>query len=549
MRRRGMFTRSMRRAYKLRGPKSSLSTIILIVLLLVLVTTFYHRSLEPIQVIKLPQNNIKNEHPRLLNAKEIPKEPVSKNVCPNYWTAYTPPAHTNEQCVVVNSHSKEFEISICAEPGNCRHGFFKVTRINQEVCMRMERRRAPIVNQKDSDYVKKKVGPDTFHLVMKGPQKVSSPKVRYLGYCSYAYDFELHNGGFFTAELFRLYSDYDAIDSLEDKWPSLYSESLLDSGLEFSLCTQCKRYISPPQISQFASYPLVKSSEKLIELRKNNLIDICPRDNVTNGSWIMANEVDMADPIKNFANYSWIPVGCIYSNSFDETTMDSRDCLINNPHKILFIGDEHARDVYESIIQRVWNTVTEKFDMSSNSHFLEDHSITTGNTNWNWILDPGLKGYFKHKKCEKFLDVDKIVFNVGHEYAKGIIGESGGQLSNEAFAKVITTVVKRLKIELNSCRSHERPLDLIYLGITAFPFSDERKYIRNRDWRTLERLREWDMISKDIVMQNGIRVVNSFEITLPMIDVALQDGRYKGTDAMRAMTDVSKKKTFFANNF
>ncbi|OAQ22454.1 hypothetical protein K457DRAFT_143430 [Linnemannia elongata AG-77] len=59
----------------------------------------------------------------------------------------------------------------------------------------------------------------------------------------------------------------------------------------------------------------------------------------------------------------------------------------------------------------------------------------------------------------------------------------------------------------------------------------------SHDWRTIYRLRYWNLIAEDVMILHNIRFMDFFSMTLSMLDTSPDRAHYYGTDAAEAMLE------------
>ncbi|KAG0271293.1 hypothetical protein BGZ95_000903 [Linnemannia exigua] len=78
---------------------------------------------------------------------------------------------------------------------------------------------------------------------------------------------------------------------------------------------------------------------------------------------------------------------------------------------------------------------------------------------------------------------------------------------------------------------------MAWVGMVAYPETQSADSFVSHDWRTIYRLRYWNLIAEDVMLLHNVRFMDFFSMTLSMLDTSPDRAHYLGTDAGEAMLE------------
>ncbi|KAF9541809.1 hypothetical protein EC957_002644 [Mortierella hygrophila] len=365
------------------------------------------------------------------------------------------------ECTPVETEHPDFSADICFSPFVCNEGLVRVRRRDRQQCKEANLKYPISGNSTHDAFHRQFSGPDSFHVVFSGSEKLSPPDWYHAGQCLYIFPFHISNPGRLSLDITHLYDNFGAVVEQAKEWPVLWRKKVV-SGLPLEVCRGCPSRVARPRFSSLSEVDemvVLKTgggsddaetaggSEKagggqvgtLSNIDRSSLLalgmssgsslrnryqaytnsrtgprkysnlfmdenydrlPLCSRDHAVQGAWLPAHPLDKQSWRR--ANYTWTPLGCRFEKPLDKT------CLVKGKkgvNKILFQGDTHLRVAMEELLRRLNGSTTLETNPPSSpspDRLEETHASTT----FSYLHDP----LFSHTK-EK---ADMLVANMGH---------------------------------------------------------------------------------------------------------------------------------------
>ncbi|KAF9923948.1 hypothetical protein FBU30_005997 [Linnemannia zychae] len=359
---------------------------------------------------------------------------------------------TND-CVPIESVHPDFSADICFSPYMCNEGLVRIRRRDRLQCKEANMRYPISGNATHDAFHRQFSGPDSFHVVFSGSEKLSPPDWYHAGQCHYIFPFHISNPGKLSLDIIHLYDNFGAVVEQSKEWPVLQRKKVVDS-LPLEICRGCPSHVARPRFpspitfndmkkdigeeneeitsslsdridklpnggdtdrpsiltlgmsggsslrNRYQSYTSGKNQyDKLLMDENYDNLPLCSRDHAIQGAWLPAHPLDKQSWRR--ANYTWTPLGCRLGKPLDKT------CLARNKggSKVLFQGDTYLRVAMEDLLRRL-NGTTVLDTIRTTSATVDKWEEKYESTTFTYIHDPlftttGVK-------------TDMIVANMGH---------------------------------------------------------------------------------------------------------------------------------------
>ncbi|KAF9149847.1 hypothetical protein BG015_008339 [Linnemannia schmuckeri] len=362
------------------------------------------------------------------------------------------------ECTPIKTEHPDFSADICFSPFVCNEGLVRVRRRDRLQCKEANLRYPISGNSTHDAFHRQFSGPDSFHVVFSGSEKLSPPDWYHAGQCLYIFPFHISNPGKLSLDITHLYDNFGAVVEQSKEWPVLQLRKVV-SSLPLEVCRGCPSRVAQPRFSSLAetdevsqenkesgggaesvaesdktgsrfgkmsnidkssllalgmssgsslrnryqAYTKNRANSKYDNLFMNENYDrlpLCSRDHSIQGVWLPAHPLDKQSWRR--ANYTWTPLGCQFGKPLDKT------CLVNKSKKmskILFQGDTHLRVAMEELLRRLNGSTTLEIRPPSSmatDRLEETHASTT----FTYLHDPLLTN--TNEKA------DMLVANMGH---------------------------------------------------------------------------------------------------------------------------------------
>jgi len=215
-------------------------------------------------------------------------------------------------------------------------------------------------------------GPDSFHVVFSGSEKLSPLDWYHAGQCLYVFPFHISNPGKLSLDITHLYDNFGAIVEQTEEWPVLRNQKVV-SKLPLEVCRGCPTRVAPSRFpiheggpgierherehglntgstsnlrNRYESFGFLENNEAMMP---DSDLPLCSREVAIQGAWLPAHPLDKQSWRRS--NYTWTPLGCRYDKPLDASCLQRKKAK-----KILFQGDTHLREVMANLLSRLNGT-------------------------------------------------------------------------------------------------------------------------------------------------------------------------------------------------
>jgi len=435
-------------------------------------------------------------------------------------------------------------------------------------------------------YASSYMGPDSFRVVLLGPERLSLMQQQYLGDCTYAIPYMISRPGrFWVQKILHTYEGFDAMNEEMDKdrWPEYLGKSILDpvaeriqqeeneakQGLEhpslemthyhFEVCSHCVSFVRMDE-----------------EQGLGGSRDQCSRSATTQarqyGTYRARSTITSVRQAQ-FHDYEWIPVRprCMFFpdqvhfepvSEFDSQERKQEkslaaDCL-KKPRSLLFVGDSHVRQVFLGVMQRLQGQAGAVEDRKQQTMeagqvkgaydqegFLTEtlsrirYTIEDAGDYFDLTADETTEAKIEH--LDILETVDTVILGLGS------LPASHDHWTTAQFVQRIQKVFDGLvMIQQTRVRgrtdltadSKMNSLRVIWTGIPAWTDRTDKATRDSADWRTNPRILYWNKLVDQMIDTVNQRVggngmidrLDSFEITVPFKNSTM-DGLHYVMDA------------------
>ncbi|KFH64434.1 hypothetical protein MVEG_10259 [Podila verticillata NRRL 6337] len=406
-----------------------------------------------------------------------------------------------------------------------------------------------------NQYASSFLGPDSFRIVLLGPERLSLMQQQTLGNCSYAIPYMISRPGqFWVQKILHTYENFDALNEGESKeWrPKYLGNNILapppvghGDYYRFNVCAHCVpvlEYEEATGMDTCSKAASVQAKQYGIYLARAPIYSV--REAVGHPyEWVPARPRCRLTPRQE----SFEPVDKdADSSSVVEEKTGSAQCL--EPYRaVYFVGDSHIRQLFSGVMQRLQG------QSGPINKLIEDEdsrTILATNIEARHDYDPVLKSLVRHarytlgesdkeeKDSEEMAEpdlldhFDTIVVGFGHE--AGRLGWTTAEFVERATTALNSLVeIRKTRQELSGgdVKDKRNNLKVIWLGLPAWTddMREEAKDIAG--WRTNPRLLYWDKLVDQMIVNINRQVggegmidkLSGFEITTPFKS-STQDG-------------------------
>ncbi|KAF9172249.1 hypothetical protein BGX21_010197 [Mortierella sp. AD011] len=391
---------------------------------------------------------------------------------------------------------------------------------------------------KINQYASMFLGPDTFRIVLAGPERISLVQQQSLGDCTYAVPYLISRPGrFWVQKIIHTYQAYDALNEMKsEQWsPQYLGSDLIEAEARrqhdfyhFDVCPHCVDWVAMDE-----------------SLGLGGTKDVCSR--APNRQSRQYGTYNSRVPIKSVRQaishpYEWIPVRprCMFypaQTSFQSATeSDSKEvkadkikaaqCL-ERPRSIYFVGDSHVRALFNGVMQRLRgrpgsiDTVTR----DRRSYSLKAGKVVARND-----LDDNLDDTLAHIRylvngeegkgnipdIGLLEDIDTIVFGFG-----SFSGHWTTSQFQERIKQILDGLISIWKTRQIGSGNKSNNLKVIWMGMPASTDSLDGGSVA--DWKTNHRVVYWNKIVDGMIYAVNNQVsgegmidrLSTFEITIP----------------------------------
>ncbi|KAI9349720.1 hypothetical protein BDR26DRAFT_915394 [Obelidium mucronatum] len=454
----------------------------------------------------------------------------------------------------------DFEVRLCESRRFCGQGYFAISRTDKAKCARAFDQTLSLSPELDA-YFKNQLGPDSFHVLFDGPERASSSMWKHLGNCEYKLSFRLTNPGLFKVKLFHVHDSFLAVNEVMEGWHNPLFKPLLPDDTQLDVC---QHHCSP-------------FTAKKLELEINPSLPLCSRTEPQQGVYLRMTEETPREVarMKAFGHpYTWEPLGCRFDQRFEEHSNSS--CHSKQSQFVGIFGDSHTRVLTMGLSDRLGGSLggvprnIKYFHIQSkffNPQDLKAHPNASpvlgldlekaGRRDDDAIpqMYKGLKSTDIEYKYYEFINrfVDTTSYRGWNDEQKMDEAEMdilSGHFNTERYVDVLESVVSFLQW-INSRRhlKNKKPIEFTWLGNVAFFMTPDKKsgHAVELDWRTNYRFKVWSGYAEKVFRRKGMKIMNSFDITLPWTQECPDHNHYHTTPAIEAMLDEALHKLNLCN--
>lgn len=423
-------------------------------------------------------------------------------------------------------HAGGVQVDLCLSSTVPNYGWFQIERTDKEACAQTD----SITTSHDPEWdtMLRAKGPDFFHIEFDGEQRwATEVDVEYLGHCTYRYPFRLASAAPFNVSIWWPFQNYRA--AIETSELALqYDRALpvLDGVYQMVYPYPPQAQACPP-VGAFASdhawhMPAVDAyMETLPE---------CSSFTPTPGVYLKAHHSEPVDA--TFQGYVYQPVGCWWTNPLVYGAPPEHTQGGFKPRNMLFIGDSHARYVYD-LLAYAYNGDWEKFMMAPAMKNLEK-SETFGPTKLDFIWEPVLLELRVKLNCTTAAAYDTIVLGAGqHNAIHTPDNDHFKQWSMKDWSALTGDLARRLSHE--TCPGQKMP-KVVWMGnparIMRVEPAKESPWI---DARSSWRIRLYDELAWGHFEKIGAARVDMFSISQPFVNDFRDTLHMRHTDSLMAL--------------
>ncbi|KAG0201943.1 hypothetical protein BGX28_005387 [Mortierella sp. GBA30] len=394
------------------------------------------------------------------------------------------------------------------------------------------------------------LGPDTFRVVLVGPERLSFMQQQPLGNCTYAIPYLISRPGrFWVQKILHTYEGYDALNENKPKdwWPEYLGNDILDISSQQQQRGRNNEYYHFDVCSHCIPWVAMDEAQGL-----GGVKDICSR--VANKQSRQYGTYSARMPIESVQQaighpYEWIPVRprCMFHPTLSsfEPAIDSDDenvraqktealqCL-QKKRSLYFVGDAHMRTLFSGVLQRLQGkpgAIERRIEDRST------HVLKAGNVQARLDFDAYLNNTLS--RIPQALDQDiedvsnvRVLDNVDTViFGLGTYPASLGHWTTAQFTERISTVLGGL-VRVRNARKlayggntvdKRNDLKIIWIGIPAWMDSRDQGTRNSADWRTNHRTLYWNKLVEEMVErinvqhgnQNVVDKLSALAITIP----------------------------------
>ncbi|KAG9061210.1 hypothetical protein KI688_007548 [Linnemannia hyalina] len=155
------------------------------------------------------------------------------------------------ECMPVETEHPDFSADICFSPFVCNEGLVRVRRRDRQQCKEANLKYPISGNSTHDAFHRQFSGPDSFHVVFSGSEKLSPPDWYHAGQCLYVFPFHISNPGRLSLDITHLYDNFGAVVEQAKEWPVLWRKKVV-SGLPLEVCRGCPSHVARPRFSSLS---------------------------------------------------------------------------------------------------------------------------------------------------------------------------------------------------------------------------------------------------------------------------------------------------------
>ncbi|GAA6064618.1 hypothetical protein JCM10212_006572 [Sporobolomyces blumeae] len=472
----------------------------------------------------------------------------------------------------IATNNSMFSLAISYSTTTCNSFRIRIRRANPSACLYRENQSRDLNEDAETtEWVKKRLGPDTFQLRVDGAERlvVDEPSRYDPDRCQYFFDFALANPGTIWLNGIHFYENFDAYNSQPHHVIRRLLNPLFATPLQLSLCSgSCAPY-APPLL---ASPPSTFFSPDSVVERPRQL-PTCQGRRPIPGAYVPSAFPSFLYPPYQLPQtptrpsagfHTWVPAGCTFEH--DGLRFRDHTTCLERETKILFIGDSHTRGLYDVMLKRLNGSdemaltsfkVANKHESIGNL-YLEFlwyfglgssvlHSLAWLTTASFPVPDPSRDPYLEASfDCEYMSKFTHVVVSTGSHQACYRCPPTTAYVSH--MSRIFSSWPRRLA-ECRNDRDLTRQFgkggrkgeggeeDPTFVFVTNPSWYPQK--IEEFDCRTQQRLTRWNELATEAAIESGWGVVDAQAMTRAMaVDTRMIDGvHYIKTDAIDPMVD------------
>ncbi|KAF9573645.1 hypothetical protein EC968_008282 [Mortierella alpina] len=407
-----------------------------------------------------------------------------------------------------------------------------------------------------NQYASSFLGPDTFRVVLVGPERLSLMQQQSLGNCTYAIPYLISRPGrFWVQKIFHTYENYNALNENRPKdwWPEYIGKDILNTTststalseqhqqqqdrpqhereyYQFEVCSHCVPWVVMDEAQGLAGTKKACTTSAKMQSRQY-------------GTYRARMPIESVQQAIGHP-YEWIPVRprCMFYP--DQTLFESRSdsdsdeikaqkveaskCL-RKPRSIAFVGDEHIQTLFSGVMQRL-SGVSGPIDarITDRKAHLSSVEKVEARVDYDPYLNETLariessldqQGVVRgddievenleepYQELQSFDNIDTVVLGFGVHPA------SVEHWTTVQFQERIKAVLEGLAAIRNERQSasggdkldRQNNLKVIWMGSPAWTDRTDQETRNAADWRTNHRLLYWNKLVEEMIERINVQ--------------------------------------------
>ncbi|KAF9959449.1 hypothetical protein BGZ72_009611 [Mortierella alpina] len=483
------------------------------------------------------------------------------------------------QCQRLNNTLPEWTVHHCVTPGSNQQGddpscypggYFRIQRTpspaldptldnNQETLLekggtcRLNSTATLAEDITTHQYASSFLGPDTFRIVLVGPERLSLMQQQSLGNCTYAIPYLISRPGrFWVQKIFHTYENYNALNENRPKdwWPEYIGKDIVDTSssaaappqgqeqkqhsreyYQFDVCSHCVPWVAMDEAQGLAgTKKACPTSAKMQSRQYGTYRARAPIESVQQAvshpyEWIPVRPRCMFYP----AQASFEPPIDTDSDEVKTQKKEASNCL-QKPRSIAFVGDAHIQTLFSGVMQRL-RGVSGPIETSIDDQ--KSHVLRAGRVEARLDFDADLSETLARIKSsldqqdgapdddaeedepedtvsdlKNFDNIDTIVLGMG------VYPASVGHWTTAQFQERIQAVLDGLMDVRNQRQAaagnggkldRRNNLKVIWMGSPAWTDRTDPKTRNAADWRTNHRILYWNKLVEEMIERKNVQ--------------------------------------------
>ncbi|KAF9908423.1 hypothetical protein BX616_000165 [Lobosporangium transversale] len=398
-------------------------------------------------------------------------------------------------------------------------------------------------------YTSRYLGPDTFRIVLIGPERISLLQQQPLGGCTYAIPYLISRPGrFWVQKILHTYQGYDALnENMSSQWTPEYLNTDLIAEetrqsqrfYQFNVCSHCVAWVAIDEAEGLGGTQDICSNTPSTQSRQYGIYSArLPIESLWQAvshpyEWIPARPRCRFYP----AQTAFEPVDESDSEEVKAEKEEAAKCL-QLKRSIYFVGDSHVRVLFSGLMQRLQGR-SGKLDAPIQDR--KSHVLKIGNIVARSDFDPSLNETLARirysangQEDDKVNVPDLAVLNEMDTVVVGF-GSFAGHWTTAQFIERIKAILDGL-VELRKMRQAVKAgapqdkmssLKVIWMGLPAWTDNTAADQRDIAGWKTNHRILYWnklvdgmiDNINAQVGGHGMIDRLSTFEITVPFKNI------------------------------